>query len=228
TWRWASWSSPPCSPRAWRAAASRDAPPRGPRRRHGHGARARALTVARYLLAVTGASGIAFGGDFAKRCPGEKHLVLSDWARHVLHSELGMKPGDLEPYVKRTFRDDDLAAPFSSGSNRYDAMVIVPCSVSTLAKIATGIADTLITRAAAVALKERMRLLLCVRETPLSSIALENALKLSREGAVILPVSPPWYGTPRSLDDLVAGFTNKLLALLGEDAGAGWREGELS
>ena len=129
--------------------------------------------------------------------------------------------------MKRVFADSDLAAPFSSGSNRYDALIVVPCSVSTLAKIATGIADPLITRAAQVALKERMRMVLCVRETPLSSIALENALKLSREGVVIMPVSPPWYAGPRTLEDLVSGFTNKVLALLGERTGPGWREEDL-
>jgi 4-hydroxy-3-polyprenylbenzoate decarboxylase len=183
--------------------------------------------VARYLIGMTGASGSAYGVDFVKRCPGEKYLVLSNWARQVMQSETGLKPSDLEPHVRRVFQDTDLAAPFSSGSNRYDAFVIVPCSVSTLAKIAVGIADTLITRAAQVALKERMRMVLCVRETPLSSIALENALKLSREGVVVMPVSPPWYQSPKGLDDLVAGFTSKVLGLLGEDAGAGWREEEL-
>ncbi len=181
----------------------------------------------RYLIGMTGASGAIHGVDFVKRCPGEKYLVLSDWARQVLHSETGLKPSDLEPHVKRTFADTDLAAPFSSGSQRVDAFVIVPCSVSTLAKIAAGIADTLITRAAAVALKERMRLVLCLRETPLSTIALRNAHELSREGVVIMPISPPWYRTPKSLDELVQGFTGKLLALLGEDAGPGWRDEEL-
>jgi len=183
--------------------------------------------MARYLIAMTGASGAAYGVSFLKRCPGEKFLVLSDWARHVLASELGLKPADLEPHVKKVFRDDDLAAPFSSGSNRYDAMVILPCSVSTLAKIAAGIADTLITRAAAVALKERMRLVVCVRESPLSGIALENMLRLSREGAVIMPVSPPWYRNPQDLAQLVDGFSDKVLHLLGLPAGEGWREGEL-
>lgn len=183
--------------------------------------------MARYLIGMTGASGAIHGVDFVKRCPGEKFLVMSDWARHVLHAELGMKPSELEPHVKKLFRDDDLAAPFSSGSNRYDALVIVPCSVSTLAKIAVGIADTLITRAAAVALKERMRIVLCVRETPLSSIALENALKLSREDVVIMPISPPWYRNPASVEQLVGGFTDKVLSLLGEPSGERWREGEL-
>jgi len=183
--------------------------------------------VARYLIGITGASGVAFGVDFVRRCPGDKYLVLSDWARQVLHAETGLKPSDLERDVKKLYADSDLASPFASGSNRYDAFVIVPCSVSTLAKIAVGIADTLITRAAAVALKERMRLVVCVRETPLSSIALENALKLSREGAIVMPVSPPWYRNPTSLEQLVAGFSQKLLGVLGEDAGEGWRAQEL-
>ena len=183
--------------------------------------------MARYLIAMTGASGAVHGVDFVRRCPGEKFLVLSDWARQVLISETGLKPADLEPYVKKIFSDADLAAPFASGTNRYDAMIVIPCSVSTLAKIATGIADTLVTRAAAVALKERMRLVLCLRETPLSSIALENALKLSREGVVIMPVAPPWYGRPESLESLVGGFTDKVLALLGEPAGVAWRADEL-
>jgi len=179
--------------------------------------------MARYLIGMTGASGIVHGVDFVKRCPGEKFLVVSDWARHVLAAETGLKPADLEPHVKRIFRDDDLAAPFSSGSNRYDAFVVLPCSVNTLAKIAAGIADTLITRAAAVALKERMRLVLCVRETPLSTIALENMARLSREGAIVMPVAPPWYRTPGSIAELVAGFTDKVLGVLGEEAGPAWR-----
>ena len=183
--------------------------------------------MARFLIGMTGASGAAYGVDFVRRCPGEKYLVLSDWARQVLQTETGLKPSDLEAHVRKVFADSDLAAPFASGSNRYDAYVILPCSVSTLAKIAVGIADTLITRAAAVALKERMRLIVCVRETPLSSIALENALKLAREGVTIMPVSPPWYREPESLEDLVAAFSAKLLSLLGEDAGPGWREAEL-
>ena len=176
---------------------------------------------------MTGASGAVHAVDFLRRCPGEKYLVLSDWARHVLHEETGLKPSDLERDVMRIFADTDLAAPFASGSNRYDACIVLPCSVSTLAKIAGGIADTLVTRAASVALKERMRLVLCVRETPLSLIALENALRVARAGAVVMPVSPPWYRYPPDLDALVAGFSLKLLALLGEDAGNGWRQEEL-
>jgi len=180
--------------------------------------------MARYLIGMTGASGAIHGVDFVRRCPGEKYLVMSNWARHVLKSELDLLPRDLEPHVRRIFNDDDLAAPFSSGTNRYDAFVVLPCSVSTLARIAVGIADTLITRAAAVALKERMRLVLCVRETPLSTIALEHMARLSHEGVVIMPISPPWYRNPRDVDALVKGFTDKVLGLLGEPAGETWRQ----
>jgi 4-hydroxy-3-polyprenylbenzoate decarboxylase len=183
--------------------------------------------MSRYLIGMTGASGAVHGVDFVKRCPGEKYLVLSDWGRQVLHSETGLKPSDLEPHVKRIYPDQDLAAPFSSGTNRYDAFVVIPCSVSTLAKMAAGIGDTLITRAAQVAMKERMRVVLCVRETPLSSIALENALKLSREGVSIVPIAPLWYRMPKTLDDLVTGFTDKLLGLLGEGSSETWRGVEL-
>jgi len=183
--------------------------------------------MSRYVVGVTGASGAIHAVDFLRRCPGEKYLVMSDWARQVMLSETGLKPSDLEPHVTRSFSDADLAAPLASGSNPIDATIVLPCSVSTLGKIAAGIADTLITRAAAVALKERRRLVLCVRETPLGTIALRNALELSRDGAVIMPVSPPWYRRPQTLDELIAGFTDKLLALLGEPAGPGWRDAEL-
>ena len=183
--------------------------------------------MARYLIGMTGASGAVHAVDFLRRCPGEKYLVLSDWARQVLHAETGLKPSDLEADVVKVFSGGDLAAPFASGSQRYDAYIVLPCSVSTLAKIANGIADTLVTRAAAVALKERMRMVLCVRETPLSLIALENAIRVARAGAVVMPVSPPWYRHPEDLDALVAGFSLKLLSLLGEDAGPGWRDEEL-
>ena len=115
----------------------------------------------------------------------------------------------------------------SSGSNHFDTLVIVPCSISTLAKIANGIADTLITRIAQVALKERRRLVIALRETPLSSIALENALKLSREGAVIMPISPPHYLNAENINDLIEGYVDKILNVIGVSTGNGWRHEEL-
>ena len=181
----------------------------------------------RIVVGITGSSGVIYGVKFLERCPGDKFLVVSDWGEKVLEHELHMGLDDLSPHVKAVFRDNDLAAPFSSGSNRYDALVVMPCSISTLGKIASGIADTLITRAAQVALKERMRLVVGIRETPLSSIALENALKLSREGAVIMPISPPWYKTPESMDDVVNGFIDKVLPILGVEVPGGWRADEL-
>jgi 4-hydroxy-3-polyprenylbenzoate decarboxylase len=177
----------------------------------------------RTLVGITGASGAAFAVDFLRRCPGERFLVVSDWGRAVLRDELGMTPADLAPWVTATFSDRDLAAPFSSGTNRYDACVVVPCSLTTLSKVAAGIGDTLITRSAQVALKERLRLVLALRETPLSSLALENALRVSREGAIVAPIMPPFYQRPQTVEEVVAGFTDKLLALVGVDTGPGWR-----
>jgi len=181
----------------------------------------------RVLVGMTGASGAAYAVDFLRRCPGQKYLVMSKWARAVLHAETGLREEDLALHVKARFSDSDLAAPFASGSNPLDALVILPCSTSTAAKIAAGIGDTLITRAAQVALKERRRLVVAVRETPLSTIQLEALARLSREGAVVFPLSPPWYGKPETVGDLVSATTAKLLRLLGVEVPGGWREEDL-
>lgn len=182
----------------------------------------------RTIVGFTGASGVVYGVDFLRRCPDEKFLIASKWGKRVLHEELGLKVEELRPWVKDIFNDSDLASPFSSGSNHFDSLVIVPCSISTLAKIANGIADTLITRVAQVALKERRQLVIALRETPLNSIALENALKLSREGVVIMPISPPHYLKAESVSDLVEGYVDKLLSVIGVGNGyGGWRYEEL-
>jgi len=181
----------------------------------------------RTIVGFTGASGVAYGVEFLRRCPGNKYLIASKWGRRVLQDELGLKAEELGPWVEDIYNDNDLGAPFSSGSNHFDTLVIVPCSISTLAKIANGIADTLITRIAQVALKERRRLVIALRETPLSSIALENALKLSREGAIIAPVCPPHYMGAESVDQLIQGYVDKLLNLVGVDTENGWRHEEL-
>lgn len=183
--------------------------------------------IMRTIVGITGASGVVYGVDFLRRCPDEKFLVASKWGRRVLHEEMGLKVDELRPWVSDIYSDSDLAAPFSSGSNSFDSFVIVPCSISTLGKIANGIADTLITRIAQVALKERRRLVIALRETPLNSIALENALKLSREGVVIMPVSPPHYLKTDSVNDLVEGYVDKLLNVIGVGNGKGWRHEEL-
>lgn len=181
----------------------------------------------RTVIALTGASGIVYGVEFLRRCPGEKYLVISDWGKAVLKMETGLAPEDLAPPCVKIFSNKELAAPFSSGSNPFDWFIVHPCSVSTLAKIAAGIADTLITRIAEVALKERRKIILALRETPLSSIALENALKLSREGVIIMPIAPPFYTRPKTLEDNYRDFSNKILRLMGAEIPGGWREEEL-
>jgi polyprenyl P-hydroxybenzoate/phenylacrylic acid decarboxylase-like protein len=186
-----------------------------------------ATRARRVVVGMTGASGAIYGVDFLRKFEGEKHLILSKWAKMVLHTECGLAEKDLEPHVKAIFPDHDLSAPFASGSIRHDACLILPASASTVGKIAAGIGDTLITRAAQVALKERMPLVIGVRETPLSTIVLEALHKLSLAGAIVFPLSPPWYGAPKTLDELVGATTNKLLRLVGVDVGGGWREEEL-
>jgi 4-hydroxy-3-polyprenylbenzoate decarboxylase len=186
-----------------------------------------ALPARRVVVGMTGASGAIYGVDFLRRFEGEKHLVLSKWAKMVLHTECGLTEKDLEPHVSAIFPDHDLSAPFASGSVRHDACLLLPASASTVGKIAAGIGDTLITRAAQVALKERMPLIVGVRETPLSTITLRALHELSLAGAIVFPLSPPWYGVPKSLDELVGATTNKLLRLVGVDVGGGWREDEL-
>jgi len=180
------------------------------------------------VIGISGASGARFGFEFLKRCPAEeKYVVVTDWGRHMLSTEAGISVDDLKPHAKQVYRHDDVSSPLASGSNVFDAMVIVPCSVASLGKIANGISDSLLTRAAEVALKERRRLILCVRETPLSTIALENALKLSRDGVIIMPISPPFYTHPKSLDDLYTSFADKVNATLGIPTAKGWKQDEL-
>src|SRR3989338_10540898 len=169
----------------------------------------------RIVVGMTGASGSVFGVEFLRRCPEEKHLILTKWGRYVLKEETGLTEHHLAEHVKHSFPDEDLSGPFASGSTPFDALVIIPCSVSTMAKIACGLGDTLLTRAAAVALKERRKLILCVRETPLSTIHLEQAHKLSQVGAIVMPISPPFYQKPQSIEEMVSQFNAKVLSLLG-------------
>ena len=181
----------------------------------------------RVLVAITGASGAPYAAALLRRDLGDKYLVLSQWGRMVLREETGLDEEDLRPYVKQVFSDKDLASPFASGSNAFDAMVIAPCSLSTMAKIAVGIADSLITRAALVALKERRRLVLVVREAPWPTSALENAARLSRDGAIILPASPPFYHRPASLEELVEHMVDKIEGALGGTPERRWRPEQL-
>ncbi|TSA24521.1 UbiX family flavin prenyltransferase [bacterium] len=181
----------------------------------------------RIVLGITGSSGAIYAREFVKRCDADKYLIVSKWGKVLLKDELGIGVKDLLPFVKNEFSDEDLTAPVASGSNRFDACVILPCSTSTLGKIASGIGDTLITRTAQVALKERFKLVICVRETPLSTITLEQCARLSRDGAIIMPISPPLYFVPKSVDEYVQAFVDKVLGVIGVRESKGWRAEEL-
>lgn len=178
-------------------------------------------------VGITGSSGAIFALEFLKKCDADKYLVVSKWGKTLLKDELGINEEQLKQYIKRQFSNNDLAAPLSSGTNKMDAVVIIPCSTSTLGKIASGIGDSLITRMAQVALKERFKLILCVRETPLSTITLEQCTRLSQAGAIIMPISPPMYFKPKTVDEYINAFVDKLLSVVGVRESKGWRSEEL-
>ena len=181
----------------------------------------------RTVVGITGCSGAIYAVEFLKQCPPDKFLVVSKWGKVLLKDELRMTDKDLHPYVKRQFSDEDLTAPLASGSNRFDACVLIPCSTSTIGKIASGIGDTLITRTAQVALKERYKLVLCVRETPMSTVSLEQCALLSRDGAIVMPIAPPLYFVPKTVEEYVKAFVDKVLGVIGARSSKGWRSGEL-
>ena len=178
----------------------------------------------RVVIGITGASGAVFGVDFLRRCPAEeKYLILTRWGRYVLKEETGLTEHHLAEHVRKSFADDDMTAPFASGLPPFDALVIVPCSISTMAKIACGLGDSLLGRVAQVAMKERRKIILALRESPLSTLALEQAHKLSQLGVIIMPISPPFYHRPQTLEQLVEQFTDKLLGELGLDTSYAWK-----
>jgi len=165
----------------------------------------------RYVVAITGASGIAYGVKILEELPGERILVLSNMAKKIIPEETDLSVKDIEKKADVVFDDHDLFASISSGSYPFDAMIVAPCSSSTLAKIASGLADTLITRAAAVAIKESRKLILVTRETPKSAIMLENELKLARCGVTILDANPGFYSKPRTIDDIISFIAGRCL-----------------
>ncbi len=173
------------------------------------------------LLAITGASGVIYGVKLLKKLNEIEDLtvdlVISESGKELIELELEIDHKELSKHAHITFEPDDLRAPPSSGSSLYDYMLIVPCSISTLSKIATGSADNLITRAASVMLKERRGLLMVPRETPLSTIHLENMARLSSEGCIILPASPAFYGKPKDIEELVDFIVGKTLDSIGID-----------
>lgn len=192
--------------------------------------------MSKYLLALTGASGAAYGtrilGELLTRGD-DATVVISPSGFLLLREELGLDCSQEDSAEKllsfisskpwgrslkgslSAVRHDDLAAGFASGSFLLKAMIICPCSMGTLARVATGTSGNLIERAADCMLKERRPLVLVPRETPLNEIHLENMLRLSRMGAVVLPAMPAFYTKPATVDEMVDFIAGKVLDILG-------------
>ncbi|MFX1445200.1 MAG: UbiX family flavin prenyltransferase [Promethearchaeota archaeon] len=170
------------------------------------------------LVAITGASGAQIAVKFLeilKEKDIKTELIISKTAEVIINTETEYKVSEIRNLATISYDFDDLAAAPASGSYKFDAMVIVPCTMKTLAAIANGIADNLITRAADVAIKEKRKLILVVRESPFSAIHLENMLKLARLGVVIAPPIPSYYIKPKSVDELIEHSVGRILDQLG-------------
>lgn len=183
------------------------------------------------IVAITGASGCAYALRLIERLAKKgifQHILLSDAARVVLKQEADLALPDaalltstlakhlnISADLMRCYALDDWFSPTASGSAGIKKMVVIPCSMGTLARIANGASDNLIERAADVMLKERRQLILVPRETPLSSIHLENMLKLSRMGTHIIPAMPGFYHRPKTLDDIIDFLVDRVLDHLG-------------
>ena len=176
----------------------------------------------RVVVGITGASGIPYGIrllEVLREFDVEVHLTCSPSASLVnKHEGDGRSWDEVLALADVVHDNSNLAASIASGSFKAKAMAIVPCSGTTLGKIAAGISDNLVTRAALVMLKERRQLILVPRETPLSTIYIDNMLKLSNAGAILAPASPAFYNKPKTLDDNVNFIVGRVLDLLGYDS----------
>ncbi len=169
------------------------------------------VNLVRFIVCISGASGSVYGLRLLQELPGEKTLVMSPTAKEIMEYECGIEYEEVKALADHVHEDDELGAPVASGSNRVDAVFIVPCSMSTVAKMSQGIADTLITRVASVALKEGRKLVIVPRETPKSQFMLENELRLARAGVTVLDASPAFYHRPIELGDLVDFVVGRML-----------------
>ncbi|KAF4460884.1 3-octaprenyl-4-hydroxybenzoate carboxy-lyase [Fusarium albosuccineum] len=174
------------------------------------------------IVALTGATGSAIGLhilSILRRLNVETHLIISKWAAETIKYETDYTPASVRALADYSYNSCDLAASIASGSYRVDGMIVAPCSVKTLAAINAGICDDLITRAADVCLKERRRLVLSVRETPLSEIHLRNMMEVTRAGAIIAPPVVGFYTRPGSVEDILDQMVGRLLDLFDLDSG---------
>ena len=186
------------------------------------------------MVAITGASGMVYARRLLHVLPQEYdriYLVASDNALDIMRDEIGaegvehlLPAGSESKFI--AFSSTDLHAPPASGSHDCDGLVVVPCSMGVVGRIASGVSNDLVTRAADVCLKERRNLVLVIRETPLNLVHLRNLTALAEAGAVILPAAPAFYGKPQSIDDLVDFVVDRIVRVLGLDARLtkGWGE----
>jgi len=163
------------------------------------------------VVGITAASGVVYGVRLLQVLPRRRTVICSDEGLQLLQLEAGIDEAHLNAIADHHYDNDDLFSPLASGSVPFDAFVIAPCSMSTMSKIACGIADNLITRVASVALKERRRLILLIRETPLSSIHLANLERLALAGATIMPACPAFYPEPKKVSDMVDFVVGRVL-----------------
>lgn len=171
------------------------------------------------IIGITGASGVIYGirllEILSKNKKNNLHLIISKNAKQLIEYETEFKFKDVIKYSKYFFVNSDLSSSIASGSKIFDCMVIVPCTMSTAAKINTGITDNLITRVADVCLKEKRKLIIVPRETPLNSTHLKNLFELSNKGVVIIPAMPAFYHKPQKISDQVDFIIGKILDNLG-------------
>ncbi|OZI50864.1 UbiX family flavin prenyltransferase [Bordetella genomosp. 4] len=173
----------------------------------------------RLIVAITGASGAIYGvrilQELRRHPEWESHLVMSSSGALTAAQELSMKRSEIESLADVVHSVKDIGASISSGSFATDGMVIAPCSMKTLASVALGMADNLVSRAADVALKERRRVVLLARETPLNLAHLRNMTSVTEMGAIVCPPVPAFYNQPKSLDDVVNHTVGRVLDLFG-------------
>jgi len=176
----------------------------------------------RLIVGISGASGVIYGVRLLqalKTLPVESHLVMTRTAEVTLAHETRMKIADVRRLADVTYPIGDLAAAISSGSFRTIGMIVAPCSMRSLGEIAHGISSNLLTRAADVVLKERRRLVLVTRETPLHTIHLRNLVTVSELGAIVAPPMPAFYNKPKTLDDVINHTVGRILDLFDLDTG---------
>jgi len=172
----------------------------------------------RLVVAITGASGVIYGKrllEVLHKKNVETHLIISEAAKKVIEHELEVDEKDIKALANYAYETDDWGSPVVSGSFKTDGMVIVPCSMKTLAGVVHGYSDNVILRAADVTLKEKRRLVLVPRETPLNAIHLRNMLRLAEQGVSIVPAMPAYYHKPKGIEDLVEFVVGKVLDILG-------------